>query len=273
MIVLWLRKPPGMTTNSHLPETIEEVIERLDQIVKSSEKNGSRLGYFAALYKRVTVTVKNRIDEQYFDDNERMERLDVVFANRYLIAYDAYQNGQPCTQSWQLAFDETKRWKPLVLQHLFGGMNAHIGLDLGIAAATIEPDILSLRGDFEKINAVLASLVDEVQSELSSFWPLLKPVDFIAGRTDEALANFAMEIAREAAWKVALDYSALSEEAREAYIQERDQKVVNFGRTLYRPGWLLSFAVFMFRLFEFGSIKRKIRALNRTAGKIRHSGS
>ena len=37
----------------------------------------------------MTKTVKARIDEGgFFDDDRRMEKLDVVFANRYLDAYD-----------------------------------------------------------------------------------------------------------------------------------------------------------------------------------------
>ena len=250
-----------------LPKTIDEVIIHLDEIINHSEEKGSRMGYFAALYKRVTVAVKEKIEEGYFDDNERMERLDVVFANRYLEAYYNYWAEGKCTASWKLAFEETKRWKPLVIQHLFGGMNAHIGLDLGIAAATVQRNnIESLHADFNKINEVLSSLVDEVQNELSDIWPLLKPIDWIAGRLDEAIANFAMEIARDAAWQVALDYSKLiSPEKQKAYIEERDNRVAAFGKKIYNPGWILGTLLFIFRLGELGNVRTKIQKLNRKA--------
>ncbi len=49
------------------------------------------------------------------------------------------------------------------------GMNAYINLDLGIAAAETVPseELPDLKGDFDKINHVLASLVGDVQNELA----------------------------------------------------------------------------------------------------------
>ena len=248
-----------------LPKNVDEVIERLDEIIVQCEKDGSRLGYFAALYKRVTVEIKDKIDNGYFDDNERMEHLDVVFASRYLEAYYRYQKGETTTKSWEAAFTATKSWNPLVIQHLFIGMNAHIGLDLGIAAAIIQPnDTESLHDDFNKVNTVLGSLVDEVQDELSEIWPLLKPIDKLAGRMDEEIADFTMKIARDAAWKVALEYSALTTvQAQEEYLLERDKKVADFGWVLYKPSFVLWSIMALIRLGEIGSVRSKIRKLNK----------
>ncbi len=115
--------------------TIKEVITALDQIIADSVDENNRAGYFASLYKKVTMAVAQKITEGYFDNNERMERLDVVFANFYLDAYDSYRQGKTCAASWQLAFDEKRNWPPMILQHLLAGMNAHISLDLGVATA------------------------------------------------------------------------------------------------------------------------------------------
>ncbi|NIR65754.1 MAG: hypothetical protein GWN00_24945 [Aliifodinibius sp.] len=98
------------------------------------------MGYFAALYRKVTIRVKEE-----FEDPERMERLDVLFANRYLEAFEQYHTRKETTVSWKLAFDTCKRWRPIVLQHLLLGMNTHIRLDLGVAAAET-----ANRGQFEK---------------------------------------------------------------------------------------------------------------------------
>ena len=62
------------------------------------------MGYFATLYRRVTRGVKEGIDQGKFQNGPLIERLDVVFANRYLTAYDQYRSGQTPTLSWQLAF-------------------------------------------------------------------------------------------------------------------------------------------------------------------------
>ncbi len=243
--------------------TIDEVLEQLDVIIDESIKTKNRAGYFAALYRRVTQSVKEKIAEGYFDDNARMEKLDVVFANRYLEAHHAWTNNQPCTKSWQLAFETCSKWRPLVIQHLFVGMNAHIGLDLGIAAATVQPNnIESLHDDFNKINTVLNDLVNVVQDELSKiFWPL-KIIDVLAGSVDEKIAGFAMEIARDAAWKVALDYSNLNPNQHAAYIEQRDEEVFGFGKKIVSPGVWINALISIFRILERGTVSWKIRVLN-----------
>ena len=243
--------------------TIDEVIERLDDIIETSIKTRNRQGYFAALYRRVTAAVKQRISEGYFDDNSRMEELDVIFANRYLEAHFAWTHKQPLTQSWQLAFETCEWWRPLVIQHLFVGMNAHIGLDLGIAAAIVQPEnIESLKGDFDKINIILNELTDVVQDELGEIFPLLKVIDVLAGGVDEKIAGFAMEIARDAAWDVALTYSKLPKDQREAYIVKRDQSVCKFGQKIVSPSVWLNIVITAFRFLERGNVVTKIRTLN-----------
>jgi hypothetical protein len=245
--------------------SITEVIEQLNEIVIRSAASSDRIGYFAALYKRVTMAVADRIKQGYFDDNARMEKLDVVFANRYLEAYENYMKGTPCTACCQLAFDATRSWKPMVIHHLLAGMNAHISLDLGIAAATVSPGtaIGEIQNDFYKINAVLSDLIDEVKTELFDIWPLGKfIVRLNTGKSEDAVAGFSMIIARDAAWQEALDYAPLNTSAdQQLFISGRDQKVTAFGKSLLHPGFWLSTMISILRVFEFGSIRSKIRRL------------
>lgn len=260
---------PGLleTSSSSEASSIDEVIQKLEDIVAYSILHSEREGYFAALYLRVTNVVKQKIGEGYFDDNPRMERLDVVFANRYITAYEQYKKKQPCSASWQLAFDTCRNWQPLVLQHLFLGMNAHIGLDLGIAAATVCPgnSIQSLHDDFNKINSILASLVATVRDELTQMWPLLKIVNWLAGKLEEEIANFSMETARDAAWKEALAYAAISNPGQQqAFIALRDGKVAAFGSKIASPGLILTALISVLRMFEKGSVKRKVEILNQS---------
>lgn len=246
--------------------TIEDVVEELDNIVKTSVNNGDRSGYFAALYKNVTLAVAGKIKEGYFEDNERMEKLDVIFANRYLEAYDQYKGGKPCTQSWQLAFNAAAEWKPMVLHHLVAGMNAHIGLDLGIAAAIVAPGtaINSIQNDFNKINIILNGLMEEVKKDLFDMYPLSSLIaKWRRANLENELAAFSMQTARDAAWKVALDYAILTKaEEMGHYIVERDKKVAAFGKKVLSPGRLISAIMVVLRLFEFGSIASKIRRLD-----------
>lgn len=68
------------------PTTIDGVVQVLDDIIDECVRKQSRLGYFPALYRRVTVGIRRRIDEGTYVDGRRMERLDVRFAQRYIDA-------------------------------------------------------------------------------------------------------------------------------------------------------------------------------------------
>lgn len=243
--------------------TIDDVIQQLTAIVEWSKQNNARMGYFAALYRKVTIQVKKGIQENYFDNGPRMERLDVIFANRYIQACYQYQTGQTPTQSWVRAFNATQQWWPIVLQHLLLGMNAHINLDLGIAAAeTVAPEELQdLKGDFEKINQVLASLVGNVQQELAQIWPLLKLLNHFLGSIETALINFSMEKARDAAWSFAEKLSPLNEQQRQAAIAEKDEIMALFSRVISHPGIRGSIIIGLIRLGERGDTRQRIEIL------------
>ena len=243
--------------------TIDEVINQLTAIVEWSKDNNSRMGYFAALYRKVTIQVKEGIQTGIFEDGPRMERLDVIFANRYIHACYQYQTGQKPTESWVRAFDVTERWWPIVLQHLLMGMNAHINLDLGIAAAeTVPPEELqNLKGDFEKINEVLASLVGSVQNELAEIWLLLGILNRYLGSVEKAIINFSMEKARDAAWSFAEELSPLTGEARERAIEEKDAMFATFSNVIMHPGFTLSMVLKIIRLGERGNTRERIEIL------------
>ena len=116
-------------------KTIDEVIAQINDIIAGAQQEDSRLGYFATLYRNVTVEVKRGIEQGRFEDGARMERLDVNFANRYLTAFMDYRRNQPTPKCWVASFRAASEWLPIVLQQLLIGMNAHINFDLGAAAA------------------------------------------------------------------------------------------------------------------------------------------
>ncbi|SEQ79595.1 hypothetical protein SAMN05421690_1001183 [Nitrosomonas sp. Nm51] len=244
-------------------QSIDEVINQLTAIVVWSGQNNSRTGYFAALYRKVTIQVKKGIEAGFFDDGQRMGRFDVIFANRYIHACYQYHTGQAPTQSWVRAFDATERWWPIVLQHLLMGMNAHINLDLGIAATeTVPPEELqSLRGDFDKINQVLAGLVGSVRKELAEIWPVFGIMNRFLGNVETGIINFSMEKARDAAWSFAEQLSPQSSVQRQAMIQEKDAIFAAFSDVIMHPGFTLSTALRIIRLGEQGTIRERIEIL------------
>lgn len=244
-------------------KTIDEVIKALDAIIDETKKQNSPLGYFAALYRKVTLRVKEGIQNGEFQDGQRMEKLDVIFANRYLDAFNQYSNNLETTKSWQIAFDYGNKFWPIVLQHLLLGMNAHINLDLGIAAVETvlkeEQPLGDLEQDFNKINQLLAELVDDVEKELSQIWPALKYLLKFFGKVDDFLINFSMKQAREGAWKFANAYYIATN--REQLLTERDVKVAGIASYIMPSSLLLRIIFGLIRLGEKGTVKKKIEIL------------
>lgn len=245
-------------------DTIDEVIGRLDAIVGWARRTGSRSGYFAALYRRVTLEVWDGIREGRFDDGPRTERLDVIFAERYLEAFARWRRGEPTTRSWAVAFEAADDWWPIVLQHLLLGINAHINLDLGIATARTAPGdaLADLRGDFREINRILAALVDDVQRRLGEVWPLLHVLDWVGGRTDEEIIHFQIEVAREHAWTFARRLNDRPESEWRDEIRRVDESIEGLGRLVRHPGPLLGTVTKVVRLGELRSVPRVIDLLS-----------
>jgi len=215
-------------------QSIADVIASLSEIIDDSVRRNSRLGFFPAMYRKVTARVDEGIRRGDFEDNRRMERLDVVFANRYIEAFQRYRSGRQPTRSWAFTFEMAESPHPIVIQHLLLGMNAHINLDLGIAAAEVSrgQDLESLKNDFFEINAVLAGLLNEVQGDVNESSPLFNVLDRLGGQIDEALGNFSIRHARRAAWDKAQVLHNLPPDAWEQRIDQYDQEVARFARIL-----------------------------------------
>lgn len=247
-----------------MPDTIDAVIHDLEQIVQDSINRASPLGYFAALYKRVTIEVRDAIAAGKFDDNERMEKLDILFANRYLDAYQQFQANQNPTRSWQIAFDHSTSPKLIVLQHLLLGMSAHINLDLGIAAAEAAKDNpLSAKNDFLSINQILGDLINDTQNRLTRIFRPLGLIDRLLGPIDEKLSIFSINYARDKAWTQTLELSLATPCKREALINERDEAVSTFSNKLVRPPHLAPRLMLVaIRLLEKGDTKKRILLLD-----------
>jgi hypothetical protein len=247
-------------------QTIDEVIDLLEEIVSESVQNNDPLGYFATLYLKVTIKVKKEIANGNFDDGPRMELFDVVFAKYYLAAYYSFRKNEPIRESWQRAFKLSYQYRPIVLQHLLMGMNAHINFDLGIVAAEISrgKNLSDLENDFNKINAILSSLVHDVQGNISAVWPALKYILKWTGKVDDYLIDFSMKLARDGAWKFANEFSKTPEYEQKNTLETRDQKVANVVKVITQPGLLATIALLIIRITERGSVAEKIQKLKKT---------
>lgn len=250
--------------------TLDDVLARLDTIVDDARVRRHRAGYFAALYRGVTARVRDDVVAGRFDDPTRMERLDVVFANRYLDAEAAYRAGRPTTRSWRIAFDEAERWPPLVLQHLLLGMTAHIALDLGIAAAEVAPGgrLPDLRRDFLRIDALLGAQIDDVQERIATVSPWMGVLDWAGDRTDEVVCGFCLTQARALAWSAAETLAPITDPAvREAEIARLDRRTALLATVIRTPGPIARLARLGVRLCEPRDVRRVLDVLDTRAAR------
>jgi hypothetical protein len=243
---------------------LDEVLAALDRIVATAIAENSRVGFFAALYRQVTLRVKQGIADGLFDDGPRMMRLDTVFANRYLDALDAWDSGGVPSKSWRFTLNATRRSDLIILQHLLLGINAHINLDLGVAAAQVAPGaaLPSLHGDFQRINKILGALTDDVKRVLEQFSPLLHLVDGFGGSFDDAIINFSLSAARDDAWLHAQVLAELPHAFQGTTIFVIDTKTALLARLVADPGRIITAVLDTVNLEESEDIPAIIRALN-----------
>ena len=246
-------------------QSIDEVIARLDAIIERAIVERDRLGFFAVLYRTVTAAVKEGIAAGRFEDGPRMERLDIVFANRYLHAFDLHSRGLAPTGSWRAAFTAGSSRRVVIMQHLLLGMNAHINLDLGIAASEVCPGdaLAGLEHDFNEINKVLATLETDVEREVCSLSPWINRLDHVDPRAGRVVANFSIDRARAHSWSSAQRLAALSGPARDAAINEIDAEVALLARMIERPiGFMVNLNLMLVRVRETWDAKKVIRVLS-----------
>ncbi|MGX5817351.1 DUF5995 family protein [Chitinophaga lutea] len=246
-----------------LPTTIDEVVARLESIIESSVERGDRIGYFASLYYKVTVRVREGIANNEFEDGARMERLDVFFANRYIEAVEAWQRGEKPSGPWEVAFGATKKITVILLQQLLLGMNAHINYDLGIAAVDCVAggDIQAMQRDFISINDIIGSLTFEVTNEISRISPLLSLFGLHAQNGGSILIQFSISNARDGAWSFAEELSGKQGADRAACMAARDTSIRKLAESLCKPKGLVKVTTFIIFLFEWKSPRKIIRAL------------
>ena len=243
--------------------TIQEVVSKLDNIIDWRLTNQSRIGYFATLYRRMTVAVQQGIINNIFQDGKRMEQLDVDFANRYFFAWNAYSNKQPCSSAWTLAFDACENSGLICLQHLILGINTHINLDLCIAAAECCPGdkIYGLESDFNTINAVIATQSQLVQNTLCKVWFPLTALNDIANNQEKAVLNFSIDTARSCSWANAIALAQTNDQTKNGLISQIDKTVVEIGGKVINPGFWINFILKPVRLMESSDVSKIITLL------------
>jgi len=195
------------------PPDSAATIAQLDEILEDCRARNSAIGYFPAMYRAVTAKLATDIEAARFENPQLAERLVGTFAARYFDAYRQHRSGRPSTRSWEAAFAMAEGRRRTILQHLLAGVNAHINLDLGVAAASVServvgPDLERFHRDFARVNAVLFALMDTVQDDLGKVSPWMGVIDWLGCRWDEGIMGCTIAVARDGAWSFSRSLSA-----------------------------------------------------------------
>ncbi|WP_118914054.1 DUF5995 family protein [Mycobacterium shigaense] len=188
------------------PQSVEDVLHNIDQIIDWATKAESHIGYFAVLYRRTTLAIRDAVKAGAFEDGPRMEALDVAFARRYFNAVNAYfQPGSADgpTLPWEVAFLGDHDGQAIILQHLMAGLNAHITFDLGLAVHAIAPESMdSLEVDFFRVNKVLCQQLPGVLKVIDQLSPEIRWTRWLIPGEVQVLDRTLMKL-RRGAWDFA----------------------------------------------------------------------
>ena len=254
-------------TSQYVPaKSIDEVLDQLHGIIVKTAEEDNFLCAFACVYRQTTLEVKKAIEDKQFEDADRMEKMDVVFANYYIQAYHDFLSAKEVSRSWAFAF-QAKDTKLSLIQHILFGMNAHINLDLSAAAATITTgaSILDLKNDFMLINDILARLTNQMQMGLGSVSLFMKLLDIFGFRKDEKIINFSIRKARDFAWLNAVELALLDEKGKLSRLAEIDLRVLEISKMIRNPpGRLMDIVLKIIALFEVTDKQKITQALQKT---------
>jgi Family of unknown function (DUF5995) len=206
--------PPLQLARLAEAKNVDDVLRNVDQIVDWSINAESHLGYFAVIYKRVTLAIREAINDGQFDDGHRIAQLDVAFAQRYFNALNAYfypNEYRGLTLPWEVAFVGAQDGQTIILQHMMTAFNAHISFDLGMACFTIAANSLdTLENDFNRVNALLCSQIPGIVAVLQRLSPELRWTRRLIPDELGVLNRVLMKL-RKGAWLFAI-YMALHPE-------------------------------------------------------------
>ena len=244
--------------------TIDDVLKILAAIVADTKARQDPLGYFAAVYRQVTLEVKAGIERGFFDDGQRMSRFDALFANAYFEAYEKFRAGKEPSRAWQFAFARSRSGRLIILQNLLLGINAHINLDLGVVTGKAFPaiELDDFHDDFNRINDILGSVIPAARDTVEQFSPLLEELTDIGGDDVALVLQFSVEAARDEAWRAATLISLTPSEVRPLAVGVLDAKAKLLGRVVADPAEPLATVVRRIHREESTDVAAIITALD-----------
>ncbi|GGQ36404.1 DUF5995 family protein [Streptomyces mutabilis] len=216
--------------------TVDTVLTRM-RALDTTLPPRDGVAVFNRVYLTVTEAVDRHIDGGRFPDARSAIALDVRFAERYLAAVDALENGRRPPACWRPLFQFRRHPGVRPLQFALSGINAHIGHDLALAVVdtcrTLGCEPVDLEDEFDRVGDLLVSLEERVREELMPGPDLLQ----IADPLTHLLGSWSLERARDATWAAARALWALDRlpDVAGEFTERLDAAVGFAGRMLLTP--------------------------------------
>lgn len=202
---------------------------------------GDGVASFNRMYLAVTSAVAGAIADGFFANSAFLERLDVVFANRYFSALSRAQSGGEVPQCWEVLWRHRTSPARVPLQFAVAGMNAHINHDLVLAVVETltemdaSPHDPTLQADFRRVNILLGTLETTIRRSYEH--GLMLRLDESLGGLAHRLDNWSIAVARGVAWRDAEVLWSVRHHPvlRAHYEQSLDRAVALAGECLLVP--------------------------------------
>ena len=236
-------KPPKQCRKPRI-DCVRRVVRRMTKRWDPLDTSCDHRAVFALTYLRTTEGFFRtiRANKRFFRFRQWVIFEDVIFEQYYYRAYDAYLKGKPVPGAWRIAFDTATGNRTGVSnsnagQDLFLGMNAHIQRDLPFVLANVG---LKTRGgetrkpDHDKVNQILASVVEEIQEEIGRRYdPLITQTDGGPLPIDEQAALELLKSWRETAWRNAERLlNAKTQEERREVARSIEEYSTNYAQSI-----------------------------------------
>jgi hypothetical protein len=189
-------------------ESVPGVRDRLAALADRLAAAGDRRAVFLAVYALMSRRTARALESGHFDDAAWVRRYLVDFAERYRRAALDFECGTRTAPAWRVAFGAATDERTLVVQDALCGVLAHVVFDLPFTLRDVglSPDRAAKKRDHDRVNDLLAGLVDDVQSSLATRFAAdgLADADRLLGRFDERVTTVGLREGRAFAWRSAL---------------------------------------------------------------------
>jgi hypothetical protein len=209
--------------------THDPVISHMLSLIEQWQADADERTLFLSCYQMMTSNMLLAIDENEFNDPRWVDHLLHRFADYYFVALEAYDRGAAEVPAvWQSAFDATRSPRPLALQKLLLGVNAHINYDLVLTLVDLlRPEWAALTAsqrearytDHCHVNEIIGRTIDAVQDQvLEPAMPMMDLVDKLFGSLDELVVSRLITGWREQVWDNAVRLLETADPAQQAGI-------------------------------------------------------